>query len=139
MPQPPIESNLVFMRVNGTKLNLLTGNQRPLPPCPMSENLTRNVRFLGEAVFAPSLPATVRVPSNFGDFSDPRQLLVEGFLADPMTPFNNPSVIIRDDLGRAVFKLEIKWAADFLHTIVVTSELNNVSTTYFRWPGTCII
>ena len=53
---------------------------------------------------------------------------MEGFLADPMTPFNNPSVIIRDDLGRAVFKLEIKWAADFLHTIVVTSELNNVST-----------
>ena len=48
------------------------------------------------------------MPSNFGDFSDPRQLLVEGFLADPMTPFNNPSVIIRDDLGRAVFKLEIK-------------------------------
>ena len=68
------------------------------------------------------------MPSNFGDFSDPRQLLVEGFLADPMTPFNNPSVIIRDDLGRAVFKLEIQWAADFLHTIVVTSELNNVST-----------
>ena len=56
---------------------------------------------------------------------------MEGFLADPMTPFNNPSVIIRDDLGRAVFKLEIKWAADFLHTIVVTSELNNVSTTVF--------
>ena len=89
--------------------------------------MTREVPFLGEAVYAPSLPATVRVPSKFGDFGDPRQLFAEGFLVDPMTPFNNPSIIIRDELGRVVFKLEIKWAADFLHTIVVMSELNKVS------------
>ena len=48
-------------------------------------------------------------------------------MVNPMAPFNNPSIIIRDELGRVVFKLEIKWAADFLHTIVVKSELNKVS------------
>ena len=31
-----------------------------------------------------------------------------------------------DELGRVVYKLEIKWAADFDHSIVVTSELRNV-------------
>ena len=69
----------------------------------------------------------MKVSSKFGDHGDPRQLLVEGFLADPMTGFNNPTVVIRDILGRVVFKLEIKWKADFLHYIDVTSELNNVS------------
>ena len=83
--------------------------------------------FLGETLYEPSLPATVKVSSKFGDHGDPRQLLVEGFLADPMTGFNNPTVVIRDILGRVVLKLEIKWKADFLHYIDVTSELNNVS------------
>ena len=69
----------------------------------------------------------MKVSSKFGDHGDPRQLLVEGFLADPMTGFNNPTVVIRDILGRVVLKLEIKWKADFLHYIDVTSELNNVS------------
>ena len=83
--------------------------------------------LLGEALYAPSLPAVVKVSSKFGDHGDPRQLLVEGFLADPMTGFNNPTVVIRDILGRVVFKLEIMWKADFLHYIDVTSELNDVS------------
>ena len=51
---------------------------------------------------------------------------MEGFLANNVTAFKNPTVIMSDELGRVVYKLEIKWAADFDHSIVVTSELRNV-------------
>ena len=105
VPQPPAEANFAFAPANGSELNLLTG----------------------EAVYAPPLPATVKVSSRFGDFADPSQLLVEGFLRDAMTAFNNPTVEVTDELGRTVFRLEIQWAANFLHTIVVTSELNKVA------------
>ena len=69
---------------------------------------------------------SIKVSSKFGDFSDPAQLFVEGFLHDPMTAFNNPTVVVKDELGRTAFRLEIQWAANFLHTIEVTSELNKV-------------
>ena len=118
-----MESNLVFIPINGSGLNLMTGNSINVNLC----NYFITCLSSGETLYAPSLPATVKVSSKFGDHGDPRQLLVEGFLADPMTGFNNPTVVIRDILGRVVLKLEIKWKADFLHYIDVTSELNNVS------------
>lgn len=71
------------------------------------------------------------MPSKFGDYGDPRQLFVEGFLPDPMTSFDTPTVTIRDELGRVVFKVEIKWAANFFHNIVVNSELNKVILNQF--------